>query len=441
MIRSDSPAGQHEVEGAAGITSNFSREGYLHAVQRAIDYIRAGDVFQVNLSQRLLCPAQQESAALYQRLRKCNPAPFAGYFDAGAFQILSASPERFLCVRGREVETRPIKGTRPRTGERAPGPPRRSRTIGQRKRSGRKRDDRRPAAKRPFPCVLARKRASQPTLPDRGLSARVAPCLGGARSTARRVLAVRLAARGVSGRLGHRCAENPARWRSSPNWSRRSAARIAVRWATGVSTARWISTFSFARSSPAAVAGGFPWAAAWWRNPCPNANTKKPGTKPRACCEQCNARDSADRQLRQLRLQSRPILRAARTGALRVVRNTAVDPADVRSLRPAAIVFSPGPCALDRAGCSLEVVRQLHAEIPMLGICLGHQAIAQAFGGASSARANRCTGAPLRSITTAAGCLPACLARSAAADTIRWWRRKRRCQAVLRRWRVPRTAH
>ncbi len=65
----------------------------------------------------------------------------------------------------------------------------------------------------------------------------------------------------------------------------------------------------------------------------------------------------------------------------RVVRNTAVDPADVRSLRPAAIVFSPGPCAPDRAGCSLEVVRQLHAEIPMLGICLGHQAIAQAFGG------------------------------------------------------------
>jgi para-aminobenzoate synthetase component 1 len=117
MIRSDSPAGQHEVEGAAGITSNFSREGYLHAVQRAIDYIRAGDVFQVNLSQRLLCPAQEESAALYQRLRKCNPAPFAGYFDAGAFQILSASPERFLCVRGREVETRPIKGTRPRTGD------------------------------------------------------------------------------------------------------------------------------------------------------------------------------------------------------------------------------------------------------------------------------------------------------------------------------------
>jgi anthranilate synthase component II len=65
----------------------------------------------------------------------------------------------------------------------------------------------------------------------------------------------------------------------------------------------------------------------------------------------------------------------------RVVRNTAIDPAGVRDLRPTAIVLSPGPCAPDRAGCCLEVVRQLHGEMPILGICLGHQTIAQAFGG------------------------------------------------------------
>ncbi len=117
MVRQGALAAQYEVDGAADITSNFSRQGYLQAVQRVIDYIRAGDVFQVNLSQRLLCPAREESPALYRRLRACNPAPFAGYFDAGGFQVLSASPERFLCVRGREVETRPIKGTRPRTGD------------------------------------------------------------------------------------------------------------------------------------------------------------------------------------------------------------------------------------------------------------------------------------------------------------------------------------
>lgn len=67
--------------------------------------------------------------------------------------------------------------------------------------------------------------------------------------------------------------------------------------------------------------------------------------------------------------------------ATQVVRNTAVDVAGVHTLRPDAVVLSPGPCAPDRAGCSLELVRQLHPATPFLGICLGHQTIAQAFGG------------------------------------------------------------
>jgi anthranilate synthase/aminodeoxychorismate synthase-like glutamine amidotransferase len=64
-----------------------------------------------------------------------------------------------------------------------------------------------------------------------------------------------------------------------------------------------------------------------------------------------------------------------------VVRNDAIDVAGVRSLGPAAVVLSPGPCAPRQAGCSLEMVRQLHAEVPMLGVCLGHQAIGEALGG------------------------------------------------------------
>lgn len=106
---------QYSVPGPKGLTSSFSEPDYLAAVQRAIDYIYAGDVFQVNLSQRLLHPAQEDSVTLYQRLRRRNPSPFAGYFDLGDFQVLSASPERFLQVAGDRVETRPIKGTRPRT--------------------------------------------------------------------------------------------------------------------------------------------------------------------------------------------------------------------------------------------------------------------------------------------------------------------------------------
>ncbi|RLT12386.1 MAG: anthranilate synthase component I family protein [Planctomycetota bacterium] len=94
--------------------SNFSRDEYLRAVERVIEYIRAGDIFQVNLSQRLLFPSSEEALTLYLRLRQFNPAPFAGYFAHDDWTIASASPERFVNVLGGEVETRPIKGTRRR---------------------------------------------------------------------------------------------------------------------------------------------------------------------------------------------------------------------------------------------------------------------------------------------------------------------------------------
>jgi len=104
--------------GAAGdtrLTSNFAPQQYIDTVAQAIEYIRAGDIFQVNLAQRLLCPAMDDSVSLYLRLRERNPAPLAGYFDLGEFQIVSASPERFLRIADGLVEARPIKGTRRRT--------------------------------------------------------------------------------------------------------------------------------------------------------------------------------------------------------------------------------------------------------------------------------------------------------------------------------------
>ena len=108
-------APQHPLPGFPGVTSNFSRDGYEAAVRRAVEYVHAGDCFQVNISQRLLAPLREHPLELYGRLRRLNPAPFAAYFDLGDFQILSASPERFLRVHpDGEVETRPIKGTRPR---------------------------------------------------------------------------------------------------------------------------------------------------------------------------------------------------------------------------------------------------------------------------------------------------------------------------------------
>lgn len=108
-------APQFAVDGRVGLTSNFTADGYRHAVKRVIDYIHAGDVFQVNLSQRLLHAAVDSSMELYCRLRERNPAPFASYLDGGDWQIASASPERFIRIENGQVETRPIKGTRGRS--------------------------------------------------------------------------------------------------------------------------------------------------------------------------------------------------------------------------------------------------------------------------------------------------------------------------------------
>ncbi len=94
---------------------SFDSTGLQTAVSAVREYIAAGDVFQVNIAQRLIRLAACSSIELYLALSQQSPAPFAGYFDGGDFQIVSSSPERFLKVdRERWVETRPIKGTRPR---------------------------------------------------------------------------------------------------------------------------------------------------------------------------------------------------------------------------------------------------------------------------------------------------------------------------------------
>ncbi|MDQ8207164.1 aminodeoxychorismate synthase component I [Coraliomargarita sp. SDUM461003] len=93
---------------------NFSKADFCTAVQRVRDYIASGDVYQVNLSQRARCTFEGDSIALYQALRRGNPAPYGAYLDLGDWQLISTSPEQFLQKRGRALETRPIKGTRPR---------------------------------------------------------------------------------------------------------------------------------------------------------------------------------------------------------------------------------------------------------------------------------------------------------------------------------------
>ncbi|WLD13530.1 aminodeoxychorismate synthase component I [Planctellipticum variicoloris] len=107
-------APQFSAPGLPNLTSNFSRPAYLAAVQSVIDRIYAGDIFQANMTQRLLHPYSGSPLDLYAALRRCNPATFAGLYLRDDWAVISASPERFLQVRNGEVDTRPIKGTRRR---------------------------------------------------------------------------------------------------------------------------------------------------------------------------------------------------------------------------------------------------------------------------------------------------------------------------------------
>ena len=110
IVSSRGPAQSKEIT----LMSNFTPEEYIKAVDKVREYIAAGDVFQVNLSQRFQADLEIPPYELHRILRRVNPAPFASYLNLHGVAIVSASPERFLKVQGDLVETRPVKGTRPR---------------------------------------------------------------------------------------------------------------------------------------------------------------------------------------------------------------------------------------------------------------------------------------------------------------------------------------
>ncbi len=105
------------------ISSNLTRDEFISKVQRAQQYIRAGDIYQVNLSQRLTAQADFNGWKMFEKLSIVSPAPFSAYLDCDGgsrhcrFEIASSSPEQFLRMSGAHIVTRPIKGTRPRDAD------------------------------------------------------------------------------------------------------------------------------------------------------------------------------------------------------------------------------------------------------------------------------------------------------------------------------------
>ena len=99
---------------APKVTADFSKEDYMDAVQRMIHYIIEGDIYIANMTQQLQIASPMPPFEFFNQLRQNNPSPFGGYFNYGDFQVVSASPERFLKMTDGMVQTRPIKGTRKR---------------------------------------------------------------------------------------------------------------------------------------------------------------------------------------------------------------------------------------------------------------------------------------------------------------------------------------
>jgi len=116
-LREPVPASPNREKSATvDFESNMSRERFESVVQRIIEYVHAGDAFQVVPSQRFSAPSPVEAFSIYRGLRAINPSPYMYFLDLGDFEVAGASPEPLLKVSGRRVETRPIAGTYPRAG-------------------------------------------------------------------------------------------------------------------------------------------------------------------------------------------------------------------------------------------------------------------------------------------------------------------------------------
>lgn len=98
----------------AEISFDFTKEDYKKAVKKMMEHIVEGDIYIANMTQRMLIKSEMPPFTMFRRMRQNNPSPFGGYFHYGDVKVISASPERFLRMKNRLIETKPIKGTRKR---------------------------------------------------------------------------------------------------------------------------------------------------------------------------------------------------------------------------------------------------------------------------------------------------------------------------------------
>ena len=417
-------------ESAGDLRSSLGRAGYEAGVERIREYIRAGDLYQANLTHRVDAPWSRGGVELYRRLLARSPAPYAAYLDTGDGEVASISPESFLRLRGDRVTTRPIKGTAPRGAS----------PEADRAQARALLESEKDRAENVMIVDLMRNdlsrvcRPGSVTVPHL-LSLETHPSVhhlvstvegrlgkgkgpvdllratlpGGSITGAPKIRAMEIlrelepVRRGVyTGALGvlefggdlelsiaiRTATLSGATARYGVGGGITLASDPAAEWQESMDKAApFVEVVGEGRdvgieAEPAAFAGPPKSAIGVRATPEPPVRTKVTGpgsTSPPASLEGAIlVLDNYDSFVHNVGRYLRELAGPARE--VRIVRSDAVSVADILRSPPTHLLLSPGPCTPDEAGVSVELVQALGGRVPILGICLGHQAVARAFG-------------------------------------------------------------
>ena len=395
---------------SADFRSNMTRASFESMVARIVEYIHAGDAFQVVPSQRWSAPVEVDAFSIYRGLRAVNPSPYMYFLDFGDFQVAGASPEPLITVVGRQVTTRPIAGTRPRGADAAQDARLEAELLEDEKERAEHmmlvdlgRNDLGRVCEygsvkvktlmavehyshvmHLVSSVTGRLRAGvgamdalRPTLPAGTLSGapkvRAMQIIDELEPVKRGGYGGAIGYLSYTRRAGHRDPHPHGRrqGRRRPRAGRRRHGRRRhCRSASSSSRSPRRRRSCGRSSSPVSRATGS------------RREARRSDAQPPRMATLARAR-ARDRQLRLLHLQPRAVPRRARRRRWRSCATTARASMSCSSARPSASSSRPARARPTEAGITLEVVRRFpQAGIPTLGVCLGHQALAQAFGGA-----------------------------------------------------------
>ena len=394
-LREPVPAAESSAQSTeVTFASNMSRQQFESTVSRIIEYIHAGDAFQVVPSQRFSAPTPVEAFSIYRGLRTVNPSPYMYFLDFGDFEIAGASPEPLVKVTGRRVETRPIAGTYPRGASEEEDRRQAERLLQDPKGARRARDARRPGPQRPRPGLRVRLGHVDELMVVETYSHVlhiVSQVSGTLRDdvSAMDVLRSVLPAGTLSGAPKVRAMQIIDELEPHKRGSYGGAIGY-LSWNGDLDTAIHIRTVVVKDGLVHVQAGGGTVAgraAAYEYNESVNKAkavfraVELAGRSAGVAVSAQRTVRARDRQLRLLHLQPRPV--PGRAGAeVGVVRNDKATVEDLRRARPDRLVVSPGPCTPKEAGISVEAIRAFaEGGTPVLGVCLGHQSLVEAFGG------------------------------------------------------------